>query len=178
MIQSGATLRSCTYLAACIDESLRLGPPVAAVPWRVADTGGASIDGQQIPEGTWVGTSLYALHRNSDYFDGPHEFRPERWIASETNTPEQIEESRKVFAPFLIGARMCAAKNMAMTELLLTMAEILYTTDFKPADGPEGHIGEGAPGHGVGRERKEEFQIRSQFVTVDHDGPVLQFRHR
>lgn len=61
-IVSGPTLRSCTYLRVCIDESLRLSPPVSAAPWRVVKTGDAQIDVEDIPSGTFVGTCLYALH--------------------------------------------------------------------------------------------------------------------
>lgn len=73
---------------------------------------------------------------------------------------------------------MCAAQNMAMAELLLSVAQIMHSMEFRIADGLEGRIGEGRLGMGVGREREEEFQLYSHFVTVGKEGPVLQFRKR
>jgi cytochrome P450 len=166
------------YLLAVIDESLRMCPPVSAAPWRVVQKGGQRIGSYDIPEGTEVGTSLYSLMHNPAYFDEPYRFNPDRWIESEKNPSEKIEIQRRVFAPFLIGARMCAARNMAMAELWLTIATVMHAMDFKPADGPEGKLGQGKLGMGVGRERPEEFQLLCHFVTVAKKGPVLQFRRR
>jgi cytochrome P450 len=166
------------YLQAVIDESLRMCPPVSAAPWRIVQKGGQQIAGHNVPESIEVGTSLYSLMHNPAYHDEPYRFNPERWIESETNTTAKIEMQRKAFAPFLIGARICAAKNMAMAELLLTTAQVIYAMDFKLADGPDGELGQGQVGMGMGRERPEEFQLLSHFVTVAKRGPVLQFRRR
>jgi cytochrome P450 len=144
----------------------------------VVRPGAAQIDGEDIPSGTFVGTGLYALHHNPSYFRQPFKFAPEQWIPSEENPQESIDAASKAFAPFLIGARMCAARNMAMAELLLSVAQIMYSMEFRIADGPEGTVGEGRLGMGVGREREEEFQLYSHFVTVGKEGPVLQFRKR
>jgi len=55
-IHTGSKLQSCTYLSACITESLRLAPPSPRAPWREAREGGVSIDGVYIPAGYDVGT--------------------------------------------------------------------------------------------------------------------------
>ena len=177
-IRQGPELRSCVYLHAVVDECLRMCPPVCAALWRLVQKGGQRIGGHDIVESIEIGTSLYALMHNPEYFDESYRFNPDRWIASEKNLAEKIEVQRRAFAPFSIGSRGCAAKNLAMAELWLTITEVIYNMDFKPADGPEGHLGEGRLGMGVGRERPEEFQLLSHFVTVAKKGPVLQFRRR
>ncbi|EXJ68907.1 uncharacterized protein A1O5_07839 [Cladophialophora psammophila CBS 110553] len=177
-ITHGPELRSCVYLHAVVDECLRMCPPVSAAPWRVVLEGGQRIDGHDIPEGTEVGTGLYSLMHNPAYFAEPFKFNPDRWIETEPNPAANIEIQRRAFVPFLSGARMCAAKNLAMAELLITTAQVLHTMDFKVADGPEGKVGQGTVGMGVGRERPEEFQLYSHFVTVAKHGPILQFRRR
>jgi cytochrome P450 len=153
-------------------------PPVSAAVFREVHYGGATIDGHDISEGVEVGTGLYSIMHNPLYFDEPFRFNPNRWIESLSNPPEKIAVQRRAFHPFQMGARMCAAKNMAMAELLLTIARVLHVMDFKIADGPEGKLGEGKVGMGVGRERPEEFQLYAHYVTVQKDGPVLQFRKR
>jgi cytochrome P450 len=175
-IKTGQQLRSCTYLRACIDEALRLSPPVSSPLWREVQTGGIKIDGKFVPAGVSVGTSIYALHHNADNFVRPFEFSPERWIGGEFNSQEAISTAKEAFAPFSIGPRMCPAQNLAMAEFLITIAQVTYSLEFKIAEGKEGLIGQGRLGMGIGRERNDEFQIFSQFVTVTKKGPVLQFK--
>ena len=155
-----------------------MNPPVSSPVWRRVQNGGAEIDGERIDEGYSVATGLYALHHNPAYFPRPFRYSPERWIVSEDNPAEAVELAKKSFAPFLIGTRMCAARNMAVMELLLTVAHVIWAMDFKVADGPVGRIGQGGPGMQRGRERDDEFQVYGHFVTVGKDGPVLQFRKR
>lgn len=66
------------YLRACLDESLRLSPPVAFGLNRKTAPDGAKIDNQWIPGGTTVGVPAYTAHRNPDIFPEPDAFRPER----------------------------------------------------------------------------------------------------
>ncbi|KFZ18059.1 hypothetical protein V501_01384 [Pseudogymnoascus sp. VKM F-4519 (FW-2642)] len=177
-IHSGPQLRSCTYLRACIDEGMRMNPPVSSPLWREVGNGGAKIDGEYINEGYSVATGLYALHHNPAYFSRPFRYSPERWIVSKDNSAETIELAKKAFAPFSIGARMCAARNMALLEILLTVAHVVWAMDLKVADGPVGRTGQGGLAMQRGRERDDEFQVDGHFVTVGKDGPVLQFQKR
>ncbi|KAL8768880.1 MAG: hypothetical protein Q9194_005593, partial [Teloschistes cf. exilis] len=54
-IHSGSALASCTYLTACIEESMRMSPPAPRAIWREVDHGGTAIDGKYIPAGYDVG---------------------------------------------------------------------------------------------------------------------------
>lgn len=57
-------LASCNYLRACIDETMRMSPPVTGtVPPEVLP-GGITVDGEYIPAGTLVGTGFYSIHHN------------------------------------------------------------------------------------------------------------------
>lgn len=65
----GNMLSSCNYLRACVDEALRMSPPIPGTLWRQASPGngeGSSfiVDGHIIPKGTYVGVNTYALHHN------------------------------------------------------------------------------------------------------------------
>ena len=176
-IAAGPALRSCALLRGAVSEALRLSPPLSGAPWRVVRAGGALIDGQLVPAGTTVGACVYALHHGAA-FAAPWRFAPERWIAGPGNPQSAVEEAARAWAPFLVGPRMCAARNMAMAELMLAVAHIVFCLEFRVAEGEEGRRGEGRLGMGVGRERDDEFQLYSHFVTVAKEGPVLQFRKR
>ncbi|KAL3420507.1 cytochrome p450 [Phlyctema vagabunda] len=168
-VRLGPKLNSCRYLRACLDETLRLSPPVGAALFREALQGGAVVDGLYIPEGMRVGTSIYAIHHNPIYFPEPFAFRPERWL---NRTSPVIE----AYAPFSLGARGCVGKGLALMEAMLMMATVLYKFDFQTAPGTlEGGGDLSAPMYG--RHRPNEFQLK-EHVTSDCSGPMLRFRFR
>jgi cytochrome P450 len=176
-IRPGPELNWCIYLVACINEALRIAPASPAPLWREVKTGGAVIDHQTLPAGTNVAASIYAMHHNARYFPEPYVFRPERWIASEDNPKEKIEAARSAFIPFSTGPRGCVGRPLAMKELTLSLARILWSLDFKTAEGAGGRLGEGGPEMGPGRERRAEYQLKGGF-TAGKNGPVVQFRLR
>ncbi|KAK3207719.1 hypothetical protein GRF29_96g100302 [Pseudopithomyces chartarum] len=77
-IVPGPRLSSCTYLHACIDETMRLDPAGPSEPPREILPGGATIDGEFYPAGTVVGCANWAMGRNERVFGDPGRFRPER----------------------------------------------------------------------------------------------------
>ena len=176
LIRSGPTLNGCSYLRSCIDEALRMSPPVGAILPRIVLSGGLQVLGHTIPPGTMVGCPIYALHHHGTFVPDPFCYNPSRWIAGELNvTSTTLEALHSVFNPFSIGPRGCIGKSMAYMELMLTLARLLWGYDMKLATGDLGRIGEGAPGKGGGRERKGEFQMEDIFVS-SKNGPFALFR--
>jgi cytochrome P450 len=151
-IRTGATLASCKYLRACIDEALRLSPPVGALLPRTTLVGGIDVLGQHIPEGVGVGCPIYALHHHQDFVANPWDYRPERWIRGECDEAEN-ERLQSVFNPFSLGSRGCIGKPMAYMELSLALGRLLWGWDMRLAGGALKTVGEGKPGMGAGRER-------------------------
>ena len=176
-IRSGPVLNSCVYLRAAINEAMRLSPVVAQPLWREVESGGAMIAGQKIPAGYNVGAGIFTLHHNADVFNSPYAYNIERWIVQEGKGAEEekarIKACQRSFAPFSTGPRQCIAKNFAMMELLLTIANVIWRMDFER----EGNLGGGGPEMGLGRERKGEFQLKSHF-TSHMEGPMIRFRKR
>jgi cytochrome P450 len=170
----GPTLTSCTYLRACIDETLRLSPPVGTALWREVRAGGALIDGHLIPVGCDVGTPIYSIHHNPAYYPDPFTFLPDRWIVG-----EGVARAQAAHTPFSIGPRGCIGKGLAMAELGLTMATVLWMLDFRTMPGPDGRLGEGVTGSSSSRWRHREKELQlHDHVTSAKKGPLLQFRPR
>jgi cytochrome P450 len=182
-IKSGPVLSYCTYLRACIDETLRLSPPVGGVLWRELephDKDPYVIDGHFIPPGTQVGVSIYALHHNPENFKDPFTFNPERWLLDDDASEDIKAEKRRMndaFTAFSVGPRGCAGKAMAYMEASLTMAKMLWYCDFERSQGSLDKVGSGGAGKGQGREREKEFQLNDIMVST-HDGPYLLFKPR
>ncbi|KAJ2998822.1 hypothetical protein NUW58_g206 [Xylaria curta] len=176
-IKGGPRLAACSYLRACIDESLRMSPPVPGTLWRqqVAGVDRASgpliIDGCIIPPGTHVGVNTYALQHNEAYFPEPFTFKPERFL-------HKSELAKDAFAAFSLGARSCMGKSMAYLEASLVLAKTLWHFDFIQAPTHEGALGEFAYWKMRGRDdRAAEYQINDMFGAA-HDGPCLIFTPR
>ncbi|KAG6353747.1 hypothetical protein INS49_005456 [Diaporthe citri] len=101
-IRGGSKLAGCRYLRACIDEALRMSPPVPGTPWRELYLNERDrpliIDGHVVPPGTQVGVCFYSLHHNEKYFADPFTYRPERWLVDDELAVEAISASTKVYA--------------------------------------------------------------------------------
>lgn len=182
-IRHGQQLSACRFLRAVIDESMRISPPTPGVMWRQKDALSAEplvVDGHVIPPGVLVGVGTYSLMHNPEYFPEPFEFRPQRWLEGDDDTPEEKEARavmRRAFVPFMIGDRACAGKAVAYLEISLTVAKTLWYFDFDKAPGEAGELGSGRRGAARGRDRSDEYQLYDRFMA-EHEGPNLKFRPR
>ncbi|KPA38211.1 isoamyl alcohol oxidase [Fusarium langsethiae] len=130
-ISIGPKLSSCVYLRACIEETLRLSPPVGGALWREIGPGGMNVGSLSLPAGIDVGTGIYSLHHNSTYHPDPFKYLPERWIVGEgSTTSKSVEVARSAFSPFSRGPRSCVGKGFAYHELSLTIAHIIHRFEF------------------------------------------------
>lgn len=115
-----------------------------------------------------VGLSPYSLLHNEKYFPEPFVFRPERHLEAGKNS--KVTDTTRAFAPFAIGSRSCGGRAVAYLEASLTIAKTLWYFDLEKAPGKDGELGEGGPGMGKGRERKNEYQVWD-VITAEHHGP-------
>lgn len=176
-IRAGSILSGCTYLRACINEALRLSPPVTGALWREQDPSSALpivIDGHVIQPGTQVGVSIYALHHNAEYFPEPDRFLPDRWLTHDKTVLQRMESA---FATFSIGPRACPGKPMAYIEIALVLARTLWYTDFQVAPSETDGLGAGSLRQKHGGNEVGEYQLYDIFAST-HDGPDLVFTPR
>ncbi|KAF2972343.1 hypothetical protein GQX73_g1252 [Xylaria multiplex] len=179
-IIGGRHLSDCNYLKACIDEALRMSPPIAGTLWREqiternreVEAAPVVVDGHIIPHGTYIGVNTYALHHNETYFPDAFTFKPERFLE------KGAEQAKKAFNPFSLGARGCMGRQMAYLELSLVVAKVLWHFDFTRGLDETGRLGESTYWKLRGwRERIDEYQIYDIF-GAKHQGPWLIFKSR
>ncbi|KAJ6086858.1 hypothetical protein N7467_005772 [Penicillium canescens] len=116
-----------TYLAAVIEESLRMYPPFVTSLARVVPQGGAVINGQFVAEGTIVSCHHYASYHSGSNFALPNRFMPERWLG----TDSVFENDQKdVLQPFSLGPRVCLGRNLAYCEIRLILCKLLFNFDI------------------------------------------------
>ncbi|KAJ5597960.1 cytochrome P450 [Penicillium hordei] len=119
-------LRNLQYTRYCINETLRLYPPVPNnTKMAVCDTilprgGGPKGDGPVfVPKGCTMIYTVYAMHRRTDLF-GPdaEEYRPERWATQRFSWE---------FLPFNGGPRICLGQQYALTEAMYVLVRFAQT---------------------------------------------------
>ena len=176
-ITHGSELTSCVFLRACIDEAMRMSPPVAGALPRKVLPGGFTVDGHVIPEGIDVCVPHYAIHHNPEYFPLPFNYTPERWLkdAAPADMAFRADLAHSAFCPFSVGPRGCIGKGLAYVELTITLAQVLWQFDLRLAPGTS--VGEGRADLEEGRRRAMEYQLKDTFTSIK-DGPLVQFKRR
>ncbi len=150
-----------------------MSPAGVGVMWREAAPGGLIVDGEFVPGGHDIGTSIYAIHHNEAYFPDSFAFIPERWIPGSGLEPS--EDARRAFNPFSLGPRTCIGRPLAMMEVSVAMALVLYLMDFRAVGEECGPSGRGTPGAKNGRDQAGEYQLYSHLTSYSM-GPMIQFR--
>ncbi|KAM5346017.1 hypothetical protein ACJ41O_011878 [Fusarium nematophilum] len=68
------------YLLACVDEGLRMYPPVPTGLPRITPEGGATVAGHYVPKDSIVAIHQWATYHSERHFKKPFEFHPERFL--------------------------------------------------------------------------------------------------
>ena len=154
-----------------------MSPPAGGAMWREVEAEGVQINDNYIPRGYDVGTSMYAIHHNEDYFPDSYTFRPERWIPNDAVSEKNVQLAHAALNPFSLGSRGCIGKGLAYMELSDVLAMVVWTMEFRRPEGELGTVGEGNPGSLDGRHRLKEFQLEDH-LTSTKNGPFVEFRRR
>ena len=120
------------YTLWIIKETLRLHPPVRAIPKVTAAT--IKLGGVKIPKNTEIFLHAAAAHRHPLYWDKPNEFIPERF----DETKNKIAPF--TYFPFSLGRRNCVGEKFALIESRVVLAMIAQKYFIKFADGVDPNI--------------------------------------
>ena len=125
------------YLNACIEEGLRIHPPVPTGLLRTVPKGGDFIDGAFVAEGTSVAVSSWAAAHNPANFVECDSFIPERYLepGQEGYNPKYSTDLKKGAQPFSLGPRGCIGRHLSYLEMRLILTRILWNFDIESVDG-------------------------------------------
>ncbi|TKA45830.1 hypothetical protein B0A54_03515 [Friedmanniomyces endolithicus] len=162
-IRMGLQMQCCTWLRACIDESMRMSPAVAGLLPREVMKGGFSIPSMDLhfPAGVEIG------------------LRADRWLPQDDILPEHRQNKEalnSVFCPFSVGQRSCLGKPLVYMELSIAIARLVWEYDMRLA--PEQH-----PRKSTVKEIRQglrhpaEYQYQDWFLS-NNEGVFVEFRAR
>ncbi|RYN87356.1 Isotrichodermin C-15 hydroxylase [Alternaria tenuissima] len=118
------------YLNACLEEAMRMYPPVVETPPRISP--GEYVNGHYIAQGTFITIHQWAVHHNPNNFAQPDTFKPERWLSPDhpLYDPQFSADKKGAFQPFSFGPRNCIGKNLAYAELRLIASRFFWNFDI------------------------------------------------
>ncbi|KAI1112667.1 cytochrome protein [Nemania sp. NC0429] len=121
------------YMMACLQEGLRIFPPLPLGMLRIVPDGPpVQIAGVTIPGKTQVSVPQLAAFRSEWNYHRPKEYIPERWLPESTTNPESpfFSDRREIHKPFSVGRRDCIGQNLAMHEMRSILAKVLWNFDL------------------------------------------------
>ncbi|KAF3048328.1 hypothetical protein E8E12_011693 [Didymella heteroderae] len=123
--------RQLPYLQAVIKEGLRIRSPAGGAFYKMVPSGGDTINGFFVPEGTQIGVShLSFLHSKQLFGEDAQVFRPERWLDSKTDAEHLRTMNSTLDMIFHSGKYQCLGKSVALLEFNKIFVELLRTFDF------------------------------------------------
>ncbi|KAF8463063.1 benzoate 4-monooxygenase cytochrome P450 [Kalaharituber pfeilii] len=123
------------FVKACLDEAMRMAPPVPTTLPRQVLKGGITVAGRYFPEGVDIATPSFTLHMNETYYSDPFTYNPHRFLADKAESPEAYQKALSAFAPFSLGPRSCIGRTLAYLELTIALARTVWMYDFDYAGG-------------------------------------------
>lgn len=123
------------YMLACLEEALRMYPPVPTALLRQVPEP-STISGYTIPAGVQVGVHQMATNWSPANFHRPDEFIPERWLPEAQSNADSpfYNDIRDARQPFSVGPRNCIGKNLAFSEMRQIFARVLWNFDLELAE--------------------------------------------
>ena len=158
-------MNECKYLHAVVNETLRISPSLAGVIPREVLDGGLTVTGEHFPPGVEISVYNYALHHNENTYFQPHQFIPERWLPEQTSA-DSVQKCLDSLMTFSAGSRTCIGKRLALMEIYLVLAKVVWKYDLEYMSGGKD-------------DRFVDLNIL-EYKLLDHlaagrDGPVIRF---
>ena len=125
-LMSNQTLKNLPYLEACIKEGLRMGNEVCGRLARVDPVNVITYKSYHFPPSTVISMSMRDMHLDSNCHPDPTTYNPDRFL-----DPTMRKQSERFFAPFGQGTRSCVGRDLAMLEMTMVVANLLYRFDVE-----------------------------------------------
>ncbi|KAA8492606.1 11-oxo-beta-amyrin 30-oxidase [Porphyridium purpureum] len=137
-----AWLDTCPFLAAVVQETLRVYPPINWTARKVCKE--HTLCGVRMARNAIVGIPILALQRHASTWTqrpgddetacfAAHVFEPERhWLSAVPGQPARAASAElNAFLPFLSGARGCVGARLALLEMKVVLSTLIQHCDVR-----------------------------------------------
>ncbi|KAG1939437.1 cholesterol side-chain cleavage enzyme, mitochondrial-like [Pimephales promelas] len=114
-------LKMVPLLKGALKETLRLHPVAVSLQRYITED--IILQNYHIPAGTLVQLGLYAMGRDHRVFPHPEQYRPDRWVRSQSHYFKSLS--------FGFGPRQCLGRRIAETEMQLFLIHMLENFRFE-----------------------------------------------
>ncbi|XP_058754507.1 trimethyltridecatetraene synthase-like [Vicia villosa] len=114
------------YVYAIAKETMRLHPVAPMLVPREARED-CNIDGYDIPKGSLILVNTWTIARDSNVWDNPYEFMPERFHGKDIDVKGHDFE----LLPFGAGRRMCPGYSLGLKVIQSSLANLLHGFNWK-----------------------------------------------
>ncbi|MCJ1307994.1 hypothetical protein MMC25_001644 [Agyrium rufum] len=131
--------QSLSYIRAIIKEVHRWAP-IASLGIPHATSGPDTYEGQKIPAGTIVFPNLTALSRDSDRYQDPDDFDPDRYLGDDLDAVASAlhpDYRKRDHCHYGFGRRLCQGIHVAEASIFIVISRVLWAFDIKPKVGEE-----------------------------------------
>jgi cytochrome P450 len=124
------------FVQAIVKETFRLHPPIPLLLRKAVEP--CEVNGYKIDVGTLLFVNVWAMGRDPDNWENPMEFKPDRFLKSNTvegdSNNVDVKGQHFQYLPFGTGRRVCVAIPLAMQEVYTTLATMIQCFDYKAVD--------------------------------------------
>ncbi|CAN6466446.1 unnamed protein product [Victoria cruziana] len=149
-----------TYLEAVLKETLRLHPPGPLLAPRRADAT-TCVGGFTIPKHAQILVNVWAIGRDSAYWEDATSFLPERFLESDVD----FKGKKFQFIPFGAGRRICPGMPSAVRLSLLVLASLIHSFSWAPPGG--------LPPEEIDMESRFRFTLRKAMPLKAFPSPLI-----
>ncbi|VAI21121.1 unnamed protein product [Triticum turgidum subsp. durum] len=126
-------IKSLVYLRATLYETLRLYPP-APLERKTVATEDIMPSGHKVHAGDTVFFSIYSMGRMRGVWgEDCLDYNPHRWLSKDGNTLRYVPSHK--FLSFNSGPRICPGKDIAVMQMKIIIATVLWNFDVEVLEG-------------------------------------------
>ncbi|KAD3336310.1 hypothetical protein E3N88_31829 [Mikania micrantha] len=129
------------YLDAVFKETFRLHPPLPFLLPR-APNRTCTVGGYTVPKGSTIFLNVWAIQRDSKYWDNPSEFNPERFLNYEGSEKWDYSGTNLKFFPFGSGRRRCPGIPLGEKMMMHILASLMHSFEWRLPEGEEYDLSE------------------------------------
>jgi len=152
-------LSELNYLHWIIKETLRLHTPgPLLIPRECRET--CKVLGYDVPKGAMVLVNAWAISRDSQCWEEPEEFKPDRF---ESDTRD-FRGNDFEFTPFGAGRRICPGMSFGIANVELALANLLFYFDWSLPDDIRPNELDMTEAMGITARREKDLWLRAKKV--------------